>query len=75
MVVAEKIHQYVLKLPEKLQGEVLHFVEFLLSKSDQEELSQTEDDWSDVSISMAMKGMAEEEGNEYSMSDLKERFK
>ena len=36
MIVAERIHQYVQKLPESLQAEVLDLVEYLLLKVERE---------------------------------------
>ena len=38
MLVAERIHQYVQKLPASLQVEVLDFAEYLLSKLGDEDL-------------------------------------
>ena len=74
MVVAEKINQSVRRLPERLQTEVLDFVEFLLSKVNSDSAFQDDLNWSDVSLSFAMRGMEEEEGPEYVISDLKESF-
>ena len=75
MVVAEKINHYVQRLPERLQAEVLDFVEFLLSKADRDNNVQEDVEWTEVSLSFAMSGMEDEDGPEYGMSDLKESFK
>lgn len=76
--VAEKIHQQVLALPEPLQVEVLDFVEFLLSRVETHGLDETQGfenlEWSNVSLKMAMRGMEDEDGPEYTIADLKERF-
>ena len=74
MAVAEKIHEYVQRLPERLQAEVLDFVEYLLMKAERESMVQAEQEWSGLSLSLAMRGMEDEEGPEYSVSDLKESF-
>ncbi len=79
MAVTDKINQRVLQLPEPLQSEVLDFVEFLLSKVEHaQQNDQIEDlsdvDWSNFSLTMAMRGMEEEEGPEYTLDDLKETF-
>ena len=74
MVVAERIHQYVQKLPAALQGEVLDFVEYLLAKSERETARQSERTWSDWSLTLAMRGMEKEDKPAYSTSDLRVVF-
>jgi len=74
MAVAERIHQYVQRLPERLQAEVLDFVEYLLAKAERESASRDEQEWTNLSLSLAMREMEGEEGPEYSISDLKESF-
>ena len=74
MVVIERIHQYVQKLPAALQGEVLDFVEYLLAKSERETARQGERTWSDSSLTLAMRGMEEEDKPAYGTSDLKVPF-
>jgi len=64
MTVAELIMQHVNTLPEADQSEVLNFVEYLESKTDRA-------NWSEFSLSHAMRGM-ESEKNMYSINDLKE---
>ena len=75
MAVSDRIHQYVQRLPEKLQAEVLDFIEFLLSKAEREDSDRDEREWSDLSLSFAMRGMEAEDSPEYTTSDLKESFK
>lgn len=72
MDVVEKINQAVEKLPHRLQAEVLDFVEFILSKNEAE--TGENEAWSQGSLALAMQGMEEEDGPEYSVSDLKEAF-
>ena len=78
MTVADKIHQRVLVLPEALQAEVLNFIEFLLSKAEhglKNDVQYLEDiEMSNLSISLAMRGMEDEEGPDYTIADLKESF-
>lgn len=74
MVVAERIHQYVQKLPAALQGEVLDFVEYLLAKSERETARQSARAWSDSSLALAMRGMEEEDKSAHSTADLRVVF-
>lgn len=62
------------RLPERLQAEVLDFIEFLLARAEREQEIQDEQEWSDLSLSLAMRGMEDEGSPEYSVSDLKESF-
>jgi hypothetical protein len=66
MRTSDKIYQEVKKLPEPLQLEVLHFVQYLATKAD---LS-----FSNFSLSSAMRGMEDEHIPTYSTDDLKEVF-
>ena len=74
MVVAERIHQYVQKLPASLQVEVLDFVEYLSSKLEREMAEQGELTWSALSLALAMRGMEDEDVPTYTMADLKVVF-
>jgi hypothetical protein len=75
MTVAENIHQYVKKLPNPLQREVLDFVRFLLFKREQETTpEQDEIGWSNFSLASAMRGMEDEDTPIYTVDDLKEVF-
>jgi hypothetical protein len=67
MSLEEKIIQYIQELPEAKRAEVLDFVEYLRNKAE-------EKDWSDFSLSSAMRGM-ENEIEHYSLQDIKESFK
>jgi len=66
---AETIIKHVQALPESKQVEVLDFVEYLRSKTEKQEIK----DWTDLSLSCAMRGM-ENEQTPYSLNDLKESF-
>lgn len=66
MSLEEKIIRNIKELPESKQVEVLDFVEYLRSKTE-------ERDWSEFSLSSAMRGM-ENEATPYSVQDLKESF-
>jgi hypothetical protein len=66
MSLEEKIIRHIQELPESKKAEVLDYVEYLRSKSE-------ETDWTAFSLSSAMRGM----GNEvspYSLEDIKESF-
>ena len=69
MSLVETIIRHLQKLPEVEQAEVLNFVEYLQAKVRQQENK----DWSDLSLSSAMRGMEDEE-TPYSQKDLKESF-
>lgn len=66
MTLEEKIMQQIRQLPESKKAEVLDFVEYLKSKTDDKH-------WSEFSLSSAMRGM-EDEISAYSLRDLKESF-
>jgi hypothetical protein len=66
MNLEDKIIKEIRDLPESKKAEVLDFVEYLKTK--------TEDrDWSIFSLSSAMRGM-EDEDSPYSLGDLQESF-
>jgi len=69
MSLAEKIIQNLKVLSESKQLEVLDFVEYLREKIERQENT----DWSDLSVSSAMREM-EDEKPPYSLNDLKEAF-
>jgi hypothetical protein len=73
MQVSEKIQKYAEKLPERLQIEILDFVEYLLSKWRQEKDEDAE--WTNLSMQMMMRGMEDEATPEYTLADLKEVFR
>ena len=72
MGVAEQVQQYVEKLPQSLQAQVLDFAEYLLSKVEREH--EEEANWSALSLTSAMRGMEDETGPVYTRSDLKVVF-
>ena len=74
MAITEKINESVRKLPESSKVEVLDFVEFLLQKSKGATSGRENREWSDLSLSLAMRGMEEEEPR-YTLNDIKEHFK
>jgi len=69
MSLADKIINNVRALPESKQLEVLDFIEYLRVKTDRQEKTE----WTDFSLSSAMRGMENEE-SPYSLNDLKESF-
>jgi hypothetical protein len=73
MTLTEKILKHVKDLPEPFQAEVLDFIEYLESKAAQSKGDISETEWSELSLSFAMRGI-EDESSPYSLDDLKERF-
>jgi len=74
MVVTERIQQHVQKLPPSLQAEVLDFVEYLLLKLGRETSQKDELAWSNLSLTLAMRGMEDEDMPAYTTADLKVEF-
>ena len=70
MAITEKIQQHVQKLPVSFQAEVLDFVEYLSAKV----RGREEGDWSDLSLTFAMRGMEDEATPRYTTADLKVVF-
>jgi hypothetical protein len=66
MSLEEKIIRHIHELPESKKAEVLNFVEYLRGRTEEKE-------WSDFSLSSAMRGL-EDETSPYSLEDLKESF-
>ena len=74
MSLSEHIIKHLQNLPESFQAEVLDFVEYLEAKLNKgRKYNGEETDWSELSLSSAMRDM-EEEYSRYSLSDLKERY-
>ena len=74
MNISEEISEHVEKLPEAFQAEVLDFVAYLESKISRDNRRGVEDeDWSQLSLSFAMRGM-EDESPTYSIDDVKEKL-
>lgn len=67
MAVLERIQKKVNLLPEPTQYQVLDFVDYLLSRSRQEDML-----WSKLSLRWALRGMEDEEWPEYSTQDIEE---
>jgi hypothetical protein len=74
MSVSERIYEEVKKLPEPLQTEVLDFVQHLSSKEKQEIVPEIELESDGLSLSLAMRGMENEDTPSYSTKDLREVF-
>lgn len=74
MQLNEKIEKYVAALPPSLQGEVLHFVEYLVARAEDEACQREIRDWTDLSLSLAMHGMEEETDPDYFLSDVKDKL-
>ena len=70
MTVPDKILKHLQSMPEPMQVEVLHFVEYLESKLKNSKLDE-ETDWSTFSLSQVMRGMGEEQAP-YSLKDIKD---
>jgi hypothetical protein len=73
MSTVEETIRLMKSLPEKLQAEVRDFVEFLGARGDGMDVEQDQD-WMNLSLASAMRGMENEESPTYSPSDLKEVF-
>jgi hypothetical protein len=69
MNTADRIHEQVRQLPQHLQDDVLHFVEFLIRKPQQED-----ECWAMWSLRMAAAGLEDEVWPEYTEADFKERW-
>ncbi|GAG22458.1 unnamed protein product [marine sediment metagenome] len=69
MAIADLIQDKVKSLSEPTQQEVLHFVDYLLYKSRQEDVL-----WSKLSLASALKGLEDEDWPDYGAQDLKERW-
>ena len=74
MVVAERVYQSVLQLPEPFQAEVLNFTEYLLLKAQQAVTPEDENAWPSLSLTLAMRGIEDEDTPEYTLTDVKEQF-
>ena len=70
MAISDRIQRHVQKLPASVQAEVLDFVEYLMTRM----ARRDEQEWSDLSLSAAMRGMEAEPGPEYTAEDLRTVF-
>jgi hypothetical protein len=75
MIVTEKINRKVEKLPIEIQLEILDFVEFVAQKAEKQNASEENRQWTDFSLTQAMKDMEDEETPEYNEADLKEKWR
>ncbi len=71
MISTETINSKIRMLPIPAQTEVLHFVEFLSQKYEQQESEDKQ--WSEFSLNQAMKGLEDE--TLYSEEDLQEKWR
>ena len=74
MTLTDKIQASVQKLPTAYQAEVLDFVEYLLAKTTRDARQQEESLGSDLSLTLAMRGMEDEDIPQYTEADLKVIF-
>ena len=74
MTLTDKIEKYVEQLPPSFQLEVLDYIKFLLIKAEQESRPDEEKDFSNLSLSLAMRGMEKDDDPIYATSDLKAIF-
>jgi hypothetical protein len=73
--ISAKIQESIQQLPERAQIEVLDFVEFLVAKNRRRASRADDTSWSQISLSLAMRGMEDEEVDpEYTRADLKDPF-
>jgi DNA replication initiation complex subunit (GINS family) len=73
MQVTEQIEKRIQNLPEAFQSEVLDFIEYLLTKAEQQKARQDDLDWAAFALETALRGMENEEPL-YSEDDLKVVF-
>lgn len=73
MIVTDQVTDKLQKLPIAAQKEVLHFIEFLAQKFEQK--ADEDKQWSDFSLSQAMKGLENDDLPEYTEADLKEKWR
>ena len=74
MRVSDRIFEELKKLPEPLQAEVLDFVQNLALEMERKGTLKNEYTSTSLSLSLAMRGMEDEETPSYSASDLRETF-
>ena len=71
MIAADVLNSKMQNLPVAAQNEVLHFVEFLSEKYEQQKSEDKQ--WSEFSLDQAMKGLEDE--TTYSEEDLQEKWR
>lgn len=74
MPTVEKISEYLSKMPDPYQAEVLHYVEYLWQKLQEQGRDTEEILWQEFSLASALRDMDEAKEVTYTMDDLKEKF-
>ena len=69
-----EIQQYMRKLPESYQSQILDFVEYLVAKAEREAARLEETAWSYDALSSAMRGMEQEDSPTYTLEDIRVSF-
>lgn len=75
MTVIDKIHKKAEKLPLSFQQEALNFILFLSKKIKSGKKKTGGLEWSEFSLTEAMRGLENDVFPEYSSADLKESWK
>lgn len=71
MIVTEVLNSKMKTLPVSAQTEVMHFIEFLAQKYEQQESEDKQ--WSEFSLDQAMKDLEDE--TPYNEEDLQEKWR
>ena len=74
MPTVEKISEYLAKMPDPYQAEVLHYVEYLWQKFQGQGLNKEDQAWQEFSLASALRDMDEADEVTYTRKDLKEKF-
>jgi hypothetical protein len=74
MPAVEKIREYLSQMPAPYQAEVLHYVEFLWGKLQDQGRDRDDLLWQELSLASALRDMDEEDEVTYNIDDLKEKF-
>jgi hypothetical protein len=74
MPTVDKISEYLAKMPDPYQTEVLHFVEYLWQKMQDQGQDKEDLSWQEFALASALRDMDEDDEVTYSLDDLKEIF-
>jgi hypothetical protein len=74
MPTVEKISEYISKMPNPYQVEVLHYVEYLWQKLQTQGGDEEDILWQRYSLASALRDMDEADEVTYTIDDLKEKF-
>jgi len=74
MPTVEKISEYLAKMPDPYQAEVLHYVEYLWQKFQGQGLDKEDRAWQEFSLASALRDMDEADEVTYTLKDLKEKL-